>query len=194
VEAPSDADVYDTLVSVFPDSAHPVVGVASDRRSVVRDADRDFTRDMMLADQTTYLPDDILVKVDRASMAKSLEVRAPLLDHRLAEWAWTLPSRFIQRDGSSKWVLRRLLGELVPPRVTDRPKMGFAVPLGAWLRGSLRPWAEALLDDRRLRAGGYFDAALIRRMWAEHLSGVGNNHNRLWTVLMFEAWRDAWGR
>ncbi len=152
----------------------------------------DFTERMMLLDQLTYLPDDILVKVDRASMAVGLEARSPLLDHRIVEWAWRLPLSFKQRNGEAKWILRQLLERHVPRRLTDRPKMGFAMPLDVWLRGPLREWAETLLDERRLRAEGFFHPAPIREMWRDHLAGVGNHQSRLWTILTFQSWREAW--
>ena len=146
----------------------------------------------MLLDQVTYLPDDILVKVDRASMAVGLEARSPLLDHRLVEWAWRLPLELKQRQGQSKWVLRRMLERHVPKQLTERPKMGFGVPLDQWLRGPLREWAETLLDERRLRTEGFFNVEPVRAMWRQHLAGHGSNQKPLWAVLTFQAWRQAW--
>jgi asparagine synthase (glutamine-hydrolysing) len=147
---------------------------------------------MQFIDLVSYLPDDILTKVDRATMAVGLEGRVPLLDHRVVAFAWTLPAGLKVRDGKSKWLLRQVLHRYVPEAMVDRPKMGFGVPIGAWIRGPLRDWAESLLDAARLSAGGLVRPEPVRQAWREHLSGTRNWQYPLWTVLMLEAWRERW--
>lgn len=147
---------------------------------------------MMLWDMTTYLPDDILTKVDRATMASSLESRVPYLDHRVVEFAWRLPigHKVKRTDGgvTSKSVLRQVLYRHVPRELIERPKMGFGLPVDDWLRGALRPWAEDLLEPSRLDREGYFDSGVVQATWKEHLSGRKNRHQQLWCILMFQAW------
>jgi asparagine synthase (glutamine-hydrolysing) len=149
---------------------------------------------LMYLDQVTYLPDDILTKVDRASMAVSLESQAPFLDHRVVEFAWRVPQPWKERDGQSKWLIRQVLYRHVPVELIERPKMGFSVPIGAWLRNELRDWAEGLLAESRIRAEGFFDPAPIRRRWNEHLLGQRDGAGPLWIILMFQSWLNAHSR
>lgn len=150
----------------------------------------DSIQKMMILDFQGYLPDDILVKVDRASMAVSLESRVPFLDHRVVEYAWNLPLSLKLRDGQTKWILRQVLYKYVPQAMIERPKKGFSIPIDSWLRTELREWAENLLNENRLKEEGFFQEKLIRKTWEEHLSGQKNWSTQLWNVLMFQAWLD----
>jgi asparagine synthase (glutamine-hydrolysing) len=144
---------------------------------------------MQYYDTLTYLPDDIMTKVDRCSMAVALEAREPMLDHRLVEFAWKLPPRFKADDRQSKRLLRQVLYRYVPRELVERPKMGFSIPLSGWLRGELRPWADDLLSPGRLAGDGIFSAGEVRRLWDQHQAGTANRENVLWNVLMFQAWK-----
>jgi len=157
-------------------------------RRAFDEADGAFAERMMYADLVGYLPDQILTKVDRTTMAVSLEGRVPMLDHRLVEFAWRLPAELKIRDGTGKWVLRQVLYRHVPKSIVDRPKTGFGFPVGDWLRGPLREWADELLDERRLREQGYLRAAPIRQAWERHREARSDVAHQLWAVLMFQAW------
>lgn len=191
-------DLYVSLVSEWPDPAG-MVGAGNLPPNLLDDRARwpklhDPVARMMALDGLTYLPDDILVKVDRASMAVSLETRAPFLDRDVIEFAWSLPMSMKLRDGRGKWILRELLDRHVPRELIERPKMGFGVPLDQWLRGPLREWAGDLLAEDRLRREGYLRPEAITRTWQVHLRGDGSFGYRLWSVLMFQAWLDAQGK
>ncbi|MGI8475536.1 MAG: asparagine synthase (glutamine-hydrolyzing) [Thermomicrobiales bacterium] len=190
-----DADgLYDALVVDWADADAIVIGASGHANGHAPPPPfADVRQRMMLRDLLTYLPDDVLVKVDRASMGVGLEVRAPFLDHRVVEFAWRLPMEMKIRDGRGKWILRQVLDRYVPRALIDRPKSGFTPPLRAWLRGPLRPWAEDLLGERRLRDEGLLHPAPIRSLWRDLLDGKGNSQERIWDVLMFQSWLDAQG-
>lgn len=198
VAAPGMETLYLTLMSHWKRPEEVVLG-GRDRDTSITDTSEwpkvgDFTHRMMHLDMETYLPGDILVKVDRAAMGVSLEGRIPLLDTRLIEFAWRIPFSMKVREGRGKWLMREVLHRHVPRELIDRPKRGFGVPLEHWLRNELRDWAEDLLSETRLRREGYFNPEPIRRKWREHLSGTRNWHFYLWDVLMFQAWLADQGR
>lgn len=193
--AGSPEAMYHTLTSQWKSPEQLVIGGA-EPPTTITDASQharlaDFTERMMFLDLVTYLPGDILTKVDRASMAVGLEARVPLLDHRVVEHAWRLPLSVKLRDGQSKWILRQVLYRYVPRELIERPKAGFGIPLAAWLRGPLRAWGEELLDAQRMREEGFLNAALVRARWDEHQQGRRDWEHELWAVLMFQAWLRA---
>ncbi len=186
-------DYVATFLDEWARDSSPVLGSNGQRGGAVRlelGGEAPDVTAMMFADATAYLRDDILTKVDRAAMAVSLETRVPFLDHRVAELAARIPLSMKIRGSTGKLILRRLLYKHAPPAMFERPKAGFAIPVGEWIRGPLRDWAEALLDPRRLREEGFFDGDLIRARWDEHLAGRHDTTASLWTVLMFQAWLD----
>jgi asparagine synthase (glutamine-hydrolysing) len=187
--------IYRRLVSHWDPSA--IMLDAHEPSSIIEDQTLphdfpDLLARMQFLDLVTYLPDDILTKVDRASMAVALEARVPLLDHRVVEFSWRLPRNTKMRNHITKWILRQVLYRHVPRELIERPKMGFGIPLGEWLRGPLRDWAEHLLDETRLRDAALLDPQVVRRFWEEHLDGSRNWQYLLWDVLMLEAWRERW--
>jgi asparagine synthase (glutamine-hydrolysing) len=188
-------DLYQRLLSHWGDTSQLVLHTDISDHYMSNRYDTsflaDFTKRMMYQDLLTYLPDDILTKVDRASMGVSLEVRVPLLDHRVVEFASTLPIDFLLHKNSGKWILRQVLYRHVPAQLFDRPKMGFGIPIGAWLLGPLRHWAEQLLDPGRIRRENYLDPAPIQKRWQEHLNGTRDWKSSLWNVLMFQAWLES---
>lgn len=184
--------VYRRLVSHWHDPCQVVLHSHEPRTMLTGLIDvpefPDLVHRMMFYDLVSYLPDDILVKVDRASMAVGLEARVPMLDHRIVEFAWSLPLQLARRSGQAKWPLRQILYRYVPKAIIDRPKMGFGVPIDDWLRGPLRDWGETLLSETRLRTEGFFDPQSVRQAWQEHQAGTRNSQYLLWDVLMFQAW------
>jgi asparagine synthase (glutamine-hydrolysing) len=192
LSAQDPAEIYLRAITMWPDPSAVVLNSHEHQavpQAIRRFADMPDVREMaMLTDLTNYLPDDILTKVDRASMAIGLEARVPLLDHRVVEFAWRLPLHFKIRDGKTKWALRQVLYRHVPAELVERPKMGFGVPIDRWLRGPLREWAEDLLAPEKLGRHGLFSVEPIRKKWKEHASGARDWHYLLWPVLMFQAW------
>jgi asparagine synthase (glutamine-hydrolysing) len=187
------AGYYRSLIASFAGAWSLVKGASQPDQLAFSEVTRAQFADelswMQYADSVTYLPDDILTKVDRASMAVSLEARVPLLDHRVAALAWQLPAHLKVRGGQGKWLLRQVLYKYVPKSLVERPKMGFAVPIDAWLRGPLKAWASELLDPAAMTRAGLLDPAPIQEKWEEHQSGRRNWQELLWNLLMFEAWR-----
>jgi asparagine synthase (glutamine-hydrolysing) len=187
--------MYRLLVSVWDEPALVVVE-GKQPISVLDDAGTGWqpaaaAGRMMTLDARSYLPDDILVKIDRATMAVSLEARVPFLDHRVVELAARVPHEITFSNGGSKMLLRSILDRYVPERLVERPKAGFDLPVGEWLRGPLRHWADELLEPERLRHEGYLRPEPVTAAWHEHLSRRRDHEYRLWTVLMFQAWREA---
>lgn len=191
----SEQDFYQSLTSHWQQPEKLVIG-AKEPSTLISDINcwpktDSFQHAMMAMDAQTYMTDDILVKVDRAAMANSLETRVPMLDHRIVELAWKMPLDYKIRNGEGKWLLKQVLFRHVPRQLIERPKMGFSLPLHDWLRGSLRDWAEALLDEKLLLEQGYFYPVPIRMMWKEHLSGKYNHQDQLWNILMFQTWLET---
>jgi asparagine synthase (glutamine-hydrolysing) len=190
-------ELYLNLVSFWRHPAEVVLEAKESPTILTESSDwarlADISQRMMFLDLATYLPDDILVKVDRASMGVSLEARVPILDHRVVEFATRIPLSMKICSGQTKWLLRKVLYRYVPQELVERPKMGFGIPIEDWLRGPLRDWAEELMNEDRLRREGFFRPEAIRELWAVHLSRQRNRHGHLWNVLMFQAWREKWG-
>lgn len=196
LRAQTQGEAYKSLISHWDQPAAVVIG-GTEPATVLKDLDDTiaqfgFATGMMYLDLVTYLPDDILVKVDRASMGVSLEARAPLLDYRVTEFAARVPLNMKIRAKQGKYILRKLLYRYIPQELVERPKMGFELPIAEWLRGPLRDWAESLLDETRLKQEGYFTPAPIRQKWMEHLAGQRNWQFLLWDILMFQAWLETW--
>ena len=188
-------DLYRSLMSHWDEPERVALGSSEPATAVTKAELRpvlgDPAAEMMWLDTITYLPDNNLTRVDRGTMSSGLEARPPLIDRTLVEFAWRLPLSVKIRDREGKWPLRQLLYRHVPASLVERPKLGFGVPVGSWLRQDLRPWAEDLIAEKRLSDEGFFDPAIVRRVWADHLSGKRNFKDRLWSVLMFQAWLDA---
>jgi asparagine synthase (glutamine-hydrolysing) len=194
IKEPNILDFYHYLISHWKDPGDIVIN-GTEPKTLFDSYDKlpnlpSIQEQMMYLDAVTYLPDDILTKVDRASMAVSLEARVPLLDHRVVEFGWKVPTSLKYHRGQRKWLLRQVLYKYLPQELMDRPKMGFGVPIEHWLRGPIREWAESLLNEQRLHQEGFFTPEPIQNMWKEHLSGERKWHYYLWDVLMFQLWLD----
>ena len=191
-----ESEMYRSLLSQWHDPSHVLVDSFEQPDVVGRvmsnEQNLSLLDRMMLSDQLGYLPDDLLAKVDRASMAVSLEVRVPILDHRVVEYSWRVPDHSRVRNGESKWPLRQLLSQYVPNEMFDRPKMGFSVPVQQWLRGPLRDWADDLLAPAALRRGGVFDVDAVVSGWSAVRAGRSRAGMALWSVLVFQAWQEHW--
>lgn len=191
-----EKDLYTQFITLWRDPSNILINATQDW-PVVESLKNlphfdSFTSYMQYHDMAAYLPDDILVKVDRTSMATSLEARAPLLDYRVLEYSWRLPPRFKNRNGKAKWILREILEKHIPSSMYDRPKQGFGIPQGAWLRGPLKEWAGDLLAQDRIKREGYFHPERVSNLWREHISEQRDQSYRLWGILMFQSWMDYW--
>ncbi|MEO9117057.1 MAG: asparagine synthase C-terminal domain-containing protein, partial [Gemmatimonadaceae bacterium] len=195
LEADSEATMYRSLLSAWqhPESivVNGTTGAGEVDEIMGRENPPALMDRMMLTDQSTYLPDDLLAKTDRASMAVSLEVRVPLIDHRVVQFAWRLPHQLKYRDGQNKWILRQVLYRRIPRALIDRPKMGFSPPVENWLRGPLRGWAEDMIFSKA-NQGEELRLPVIRKQWDDFQAGRNQSANALWAVLMYQAWRERW--
>ena len=187
--------IYRSLVSQWKSPCEIIPGSKENETFLTKElggiSESDIEQRMMFLDGLTYLPDDLLVKVDRAAMGTSLETRIPFLDHRVVELAWRLPLEMKIKSGAGKRPIRKILENHLPRELFDRPKMGFAIPVGDWLRGSLRDWAEDLLSEEKLGDSNVFDVSKIRGVWARHLTEGSGLAYQLWTVLIYQSWREA---
>tara|TARA_Y100000739_G_scaffold169354_1_gene147241 strand:- start:187 stop:837 length:651 start_codon:yes stop_codon:yes gene_type:complete len=191
------SEIYDFLVSIWPDPNEILNKEFNGEK--IQTFIQNFSsnqNNLVLSDIQSYLPYDILTKLDRASMYSSLETRAPLLDHRIAEYICPLPWKYKYRKGinntQNKWLLRKVLHKYVPKKYVDRPKKGFSIPIGTWLKGPLRNWAEDLLDPTLIRSQGYLNNVIVRKNWTDLLNGNTNNSSKIWSVLMWQAWLLEW--
>ncbi len=196
LESPTSQQVYEQLVSHWGNSEVLALKSLEQQKKTVDQGSsfefKDMSEMMMYRDLVSYLPNDILTKLDRASMGVSLEARVPILDHRVVEFSWKLSGKSMRiRNGTGKWLLRQVLHRYVPMSLIERPKVGFGVPLDHWLRGPLREWAESLIEESRLEREGFFDPKIVREKWNSHLSKSQNLQHQLWDILMFQAWLEA---